>query len=374
MHDGKLRIVHTVSTLLGGGMEHFAFHLADAQRKRGHDASILSVYTGPVHKLANEAGIPVTVIGRMPKTARILKAAASFAMRRPQIIHAHNPTSMQYASVGKVMTGARLVVTDHTQTRGVVRVASRLEWRLVDAVVAVSRYTGQQSYTIGAEGRVDVLYNGITVEQPRRSRAEVRAELGLADDAVVGIDVAGLIHVKGHDVLVDALATLRDEETSVTVLIAGEGEEEEAIKRHIAERGLGPDHVRMLGFRTDVIDLLAASDFFVLSSRLEGLSLAILEAMSQKLPIIISRVGGNPEIIDDGLEGLLLPPEDRPALVQAIRKLASDPALRRRMGDAGYRRVREAFSFEKMTRQYEDLYRKVRSRPPRSRTARTVAR
>lgn len=359
MRSGKLRIVHTVSTLLGGGMEHFVLRLAEAQKRRGHDPSILAVYGGPLLALAQDAGIPVTVVGRMPKPARVAKAAVAIALRRPHVLHAHNPTSMHYASVGKLVSGARLVVTDHTQTRGVVRIASRIEWALTDAIVAVSRYTAEQSYTIGAQRKVDVLYNGITIESPRRTRAEVRAELGLADDAVVGIDVAGLIHVKGHDVLVDALRMLRDEGTRATVLVAGEGEEQETIERRIRERGLGPEQIRVLGFRTDVLDLLTASDFFVLSSRLEGLSLAILEAMSQRLPVIISRVGGNPEIITDGVEGLLIPPDDPPALVAAIRALVADPALRRRMGEAGYRRVASDFSFEKMTDAYEALYARV---------------
>lgn len=365
MRDRKLKIIHTVSTLLGGGMEHFALRLAEAQKARGHDPSIFSVYTGPLEELAERAGIPVTVVGKASKPARVLKAAAAFARRRPDLIHAHNPTSMQYASVGKVVTGARLLVTDHTQTRGVVRVATPAEWALVDDVVAVSRYTADQSHTIGARGRVGVVYNGITIEAPRRSRAAVRESLGIAEDAVVGIDVAGLIHVKGHDVLVDALAALRDEGTRVTVLVAGEGEREGDIKRRIAERGLGPDQIRMLGFRTDVVDLLAASDFFVLSSRLEGLSLAILEAMAQRLPVIISRVGGNPEIIDDGVEGLLLPAEDRAALAQAIKTIAGDADLRRRMGEAGHARVLRDFSFEKMTDEYEALYRRVLRRPRR---------
>ncbi|MFT3766064.1 MAG: glycosyltransferase family 4 protein [Minicystis sp.] len=352
-----------MSTLLGGGMEHFALRLAEAQRRIGHDASILSVYSGPVHDLAREAGVPVTIIGERPKPVRLLKTAASFARRRPTLIHAHNPTSMHYASIGKLVTGARLVVTDHTQTRGVVRVASGAEWALTDAVVAVSRYTADQSHTIGAPGVVDVIYNGITIEPPRRSRAEVRAELGLPEDRVVGIDVAGLIHVKGHDVLVDALAALRD--LPVTVLVAGEGEEEARIKQRISDRKLGPETIRMLGFRTDITDLLAASDFFVLSSRLEGLSLAILEAMSQRLPVIISRVGGNPEIIDDGVEGFLLPADDRTALIGAIEKLTSDAALRRSMGEAGHRRVIRSFSFAKMVDEYEALYRAALSRPRR---------
>jgi glycosyltransferase involved in cell wall biosynthesis len=365
MEQGKLSIVHTVSTLLGGGMEHFALRLAEAQRRRGHDASILSVYTGPVHALAEEAGVPVSVLGPVAKPARVLRAAASFARRRPALIHAHNPTSMQYASVGKLVTGARLVVTDHTQTRGVVRVASRAEWALTDAVVAVSRYTSEQSYTIGATGPVGVIHNGITVEAPRRTRAEVRAALGLPEDRVVGIDVAGLIHVKGHDVLVDALASLRDEGTPVTILVAGEGEEEARIQQRIRDRGLGPDHIRMLGFRTDVTDLLAACDFFVLSSRLEGLSLAVLEAMAQRLPVLISRVGGNPEIIDDGVEGLLLPANDPVALAAAIKKLGADPALRRRLGEAGHRRVLRDFSFAKMVEAYEALYASTLRRPRR---------
>ena len=115
-------------------------------------------------------------------------------------------------------------------------------------------------------------------------------------------------------------------------------------------------HIQFLGRRSDIDDLLSAADFFVLPSDIEGLPMAILEAMAHGLPIVASNVGGIPEIIDDEREGLLFPAGDATALAFAIRRLASDPFLRRRLGDAARQRVSAQFSLNAMVRKYDDVY------------------
>jgi glycosyltransferase involved in cell wall biosynthesis len=99
-----------------------------------------------------------------------------------------------------------------------------------------------------------------------------------------------------------------------------------------------------------------AADFFVLPSRDEGLPLAVLEAMARSLPVVVTPVGGVPEVVKDREHGLLVPVDDDRALAAAIETIARDLALRSALGEAGHRRVRDHFSFERMTRKYEDLY------------------
>src|SRR5204863_7471061 len=135
----------------------------------------------------------------------------------------------------------------------------------------------------------------------------------------------------------------------ITLLVAGDGDERERVERRARELALPADRVRFLGFRRDVPRLLAASDFFVLPSRTEGLPLCLLEAMAQGLPAIATPVGGVPEVIEEGITGLLTPVEDPAALAEAIRRLAAEPALRARMGAAAQRRAAEEFSFAEMT-------------------------
>jgi len=333
-------------------MEHFVLRLAAAQRKRGHDASILGFQDGPLREHADKLGIPAVVLHPVPTPLRVLEGAARVLLRRPHVVHAHNPTSVHYGVVGKLVSRARLVVTDH---RGVLREPTTFEWLLTDAVIAVSQDTARICPAAKVTA-VHVIYNGVTPAEPKRPRAEVRAELGLPEGAVVGVQVANLLPVKAHDVLVRALAQVRDEGTRLTMLVVGEGPERSRIETLAAELCLGPDRLRLLGFRTDVPDLLGAADLFALPSRMEGLPLSALEAMAQRLPVVTTRVGGIPEVVLEGKQGLLVPPEDAPALAGALAKLAKSEGLRRAMGDSGYARAREEFSFEHMTDKYDDLY------------------
>ncbi len=359
MGTQTLRIIHTVSSLKGGGMEHFVLRLAEAQRRRGHDARVLSILGGPLAEHAERMGVPTKTLEGGGAALRVLRGAFELGRFRPQVIHAHNPTSLHYAVIGKMVSGARLVVTDHAQTRGIVRVPRAAEWLLTDAVVAVSGDTAKKSLAAPYVGNILVFHNGIEIASPKRTRAELRRELGIAEDTVVGLNVAGFVPVKAHDVLVRAMGHVRDGGGKAMMLLAGDGPEREAVTKLADELSLGPDHLRFLGFRKDVTDLLGAVDFFVLASRDEGLPLSVLEAMSQRLPVIATPVGGNPELVTEGEHGLFVPVDDDRALGRAIEQVAGDAELRARLGEAGRKRVEEEFSFEGMTQKYEDLYQRL---------------
>jgi glycosyltransferase involved in cell wall biosynthesis len=362
MAQTALRVVHTVSSLQGGGMEHFVLRLAESQRRRGHDAAVVAITGGPLLDIARQKGVPTTVLRGAGKGARVAHAAAHFALHRPRIVHCHNPTSLHYATVGKLACGACLVFTDHAQTKGIVRVPSQLEWRLVDAYASVSAETARHAIDIGYRGNPDVVHNGIEVKPAQRPRADVRAELGFGD-RVVAVNVASFFAVKAQDVLVRAAALLRDRGVPFTAVCLGDGAERPAVEKLAKDLGLGPEHARFLGFRNDVADILGASDLFVLPSRSEGFPMSILEAMSHRLPVVCTPVGGNPELVTDGEHGYLVPVDDHAALANAMEKLAKDPDLRRRQGESGYARVRDEFSFERTTDRYDTLYRRVLAAP-----------
>jgi L-malate glycosyltransferase len=354
MAPRPLRIVHTMSSLQGGGMEHFVLRLASAQRKAGHDARLLALQGGPLGEHAARAGIPQIVLGGSRTGPRVARGAWALARVRPDIVHTHNPTSLQYGVIGKLVSGARLVFTDH---RGIVRVPSTFEWLLTDAVIAVSRDTARISPAAKAVD-VQVIYNGVDPPNPKRTRAEVRADLGLGEGPVA-LHVANFLPVKAHDILVQALGRLRDQGVRLTVVTAGDGPERPKIEAQAKALGLGPEHIRFLGFRTDVPDLLAAADLFVLPSRMEGMPLSILEAMVNRLPVVSSRIGGIPEVVGEGEEGLLVPIEDPEALAAALGRLATDEALRKRLGAAGEIRAQREFSFADMVQKYEAVYRRL---------------
>jgi glycosyltransferase involved in cell wall biosynthesis len=173
---------------------------------------------------------------------------------------------------------------------------------------------------------------------------------------VIGIIVARIDGRKGHHILLHALEELRQSTPHVRLLVAGDGKDRDNVERLADEKGLRPDVVRFLGNRSDVDALLDASDFFVLPSDREGLPLSVLEAMAHGLAIIASGVGGIPEVVGHMKEGLLVPPADTHAVAEAIRQLASNEQLRRRLGTAAKERARIQFSLAATVQNYQRIY------------------
>jgi glycosyltransferase involved in cell wall biosynthesis len=155
--------------------------------------------------------------------------------------------------------------------------------------------------------------------------------------------------------LIDALARLR-ERSGWRLAIAGRGEEEPRLRAQAATLGIG-DRVHLLGFRDDVADILAAGDVFTMPSLSEGLPLALVEGMSFGLPVVVTRVGGVPEVVTDGVEGLIVPPSDAGALAAALEALLQDPARRQQMGAAARTRAIRDYALSTMADRYERLYR-----------------
>jgi glycosyltransferase involved in cell wall biosynthesis len=169
------------------------------------------------------------------------------------------------------------------------------------------------------------------------------------------IHVARLNPVKDQPTLLHAARLAADAEPSFRLDLVGDGParaELEALHRQLNLGG----HVRFLGFRDDVRDLLTAADFFVLSSVSEGISLTLLEAMAMGLPVVATDVGGNREVVAEGTTGLLVPAQSPAALAEAMLGLVRDPERARRMGAAGRRRAEEKFDLRRVVREYEELY------------------
>jgi glycosyltransferase involved in cell wall biosynthesis len=255
------------------------------------------------------------------------------------------------------------------------RMALRWAFRRSGAVVAVSEASRAELLArVGQPpGGIHVIHNGIRFVPADRGDG-VRRELGAAPDESVIVAVGNLYPVKGHLFLLKALAVLRDRhpELKWRLAIAGTdgfggtaGGEGPTLRRFAEEHGLA-DRLHLLGFRTDVPDLLAAADIFAMPSLSEGLPMALLEAMFAGKAIVASAVGGIPEVISHEREGLLVPPGDPDGLAAALVRLLIDETLRRAMGNEARKRAEEAFSIEAMANEYERVYRIARERTTRS--------
>jgi glycosyltransferase involved in cell wall biosynthesis len=208
------------------------------------------------------------------------------------------------------------------------------------------------------QNKVVVIPNGVEVPDVDRfpgSRG-ARTELGLPIDQVVVGTVARLDPVKRLDVLFQALGSLPD----VSSVIIGDGPERARLMA-LSDRIELTGRIHFAGQQGDVRPWLAAIDVFALSSDWEGMSNALLEAMAAGLPIVATAVGGTPDVVVDGVTGLLVPPRDSSALAKAIATLVRDPDLRRRMGQAGRERVLQHFSVERMVERTQNLYEQLLS-------------
>jgi glycosyltransferase involved in cell wall biosynthesis len=233
---------------------------------------------------------------------------------------------------------------------------------LVDKMIAVSEQT--RYFCLEVEGmspnKVLTIPNGVDLSAFDKQQwtlqelERLRNSLGISPGITILTTVGRLHPQKGHTYLIQAIAEIKKVRDDFVCLFAGDGELRAQISQQIYQQGV-EKHVRLLGVREDVPQLLAISDMFVLPSLHEGMPMALLEAMAAQLPVIATAVDGTNELVVDGETGLLVPPADPTALSQAILTLLNDPDRRHQMGQKGYERVREHFSEQVMCQRYEEV-------------------
>ena len=281
---------------------------------------------------------------------------------RVKLLHVNSYVPGNYARLAAALMQVPIVI-DHwhgfTRFNAKRRLICRFLGRFTDLSIAVSQ--GVRDYLVRQGGlnpaKVRVVANGVDIAaiDAARSGPLVRRELGLPE----GLPVIGLVGRldhwgKGHKELFTAMAQLK-ERHPVHALIVGGGRRIDEVKALAASLGLA-GQVHFLGPRRDVPDLLNAMDIFVLPSYSEGVSLALLEAMAAGLPVIVSRVGGLPEVVTDGENGLLIPPRDAESLAGALERLLADPDFAKKLGQNARKHVREHYSLERLGREINEIY------------------
>jgi glycosyltransferase involved in cell wall biosynthesis len=315
-------------------------------------------------------GIAVSALHRRPGFRPALgRAIAQRCRTEPiDVIHAHHYSPFVYGAIARAWApGVAVVFTEHGRLSdappsGRRRLANLLFRRLPRAVFAVSEDVKRHLVGEGfPAASVGVIYNGIDPgpAPPDALRIQKRQALG-ADEAdfVIGT-IARLDSVKDLGTLVRAAAALACRRR-VRLLVVGDGPERQALERLSAECGIR-DRVTFTGVRDDARDWLAGCDVYANSSISEGVSLTILEAMAAGLPVVATRVGGTPEVVNEAC-GRLVPPRDAAALARALGDLAAAPAVRRSLGREARRRVESQFTIDRMVQQYADVYRAVANR------------
>ena len=365
-----MRIAHAVWSLNMGGQERFILNLSRDLVARGHEVTVVSMSEGG--DLRHHFGdIPVVDVphpaGRA--TPRLyVELARAFRAIRPDVVHTHNPGPLIYAApAARAALVRRVVHTKHGAAAGSTGTAlllARVALRTLSAFVCVSGDTAEVARVREHVPRrlLRVIPNGVPLDQfggDPGARARIRRELGIPESAVVVGSVGRLVVEKDYPLLVRAMAPLLGEGTRLVLVGEGKdrGDIEAAILAHVP--AASRPFVRMTGARSDVPDLLAAFDLFVLSSKTEGLPLVVPEAMASRLPVVATAVGGLPGIVPPAV-GRLVPHGDPEALRRAIEELATSPEKRRAMGEAAHAYAHERFSLHRMTADYEQCYRGTR--------------
>jgi glycosyltransferase involved in cell wall biosynthesis len=236
----------------------------------------------------------------------------------------------------------------------------RLYNRQVDGIVAISERIAAVLVEAGVKKeKIRVIHSGIDAA-PFLQLREAKRE---SDLPVIGT-VAALEERKGHRFLLEAATLLKREGIRAKYRIAGEGGEREALQEMVSAAGLR-DEVVLMGFLSDIPRFLSEIDLFVLPSVYEGLGVAVLEAMAAGKPVVASSVGGVPELIEDQVTGLLVPPKDPAVLARAISRLLSDRTFARQLAERAREEVQRHFTVEQMAKQNEDYYHEL-LRQPRS--------
>lgn len=325
-------------------------------------------YLGPLATEANTKGIEVCLLKRKPgidwsypwRLCRFLKD------RNIQVLHLHNPTAFFYGTLaGKLARTPYIVYTEHGRDFSEgwkIRLAHRWLAKMVDRIVVVAKHG--QRVLVREEGvderKITLIYNGIDGKRFNRVQyadyyESIRTGLGLTSHTqVIGV-VGRLDAIKNHAVLFEAMHILLHRFPKVSLLVIGEGPLRVELETMIEQMDL-KNHVKFLGARADVPELLTVLDGFVLPSFSEGLSLTLIEACAAGVPIVATRVGGNEEVVVDQENGLLVPSDDAEALGKAISSILSNTEMARKMGANGRKRFEAHFTLGNMVQKYHELY------------------
>lgn len=299
------------------------------------------------------------------------RSAADLAAWRPllrllrreriDVLHAHKFGSNVWAAIlGSLARTPVVIAHEHTWSFEGKRLRKLLDRRLiaprVDAFLTVSREDRRRMAEIEGVDPAKLIFvpNGIPAPAPP-SGADIRAELGIPAGAPVVGTVCALRPQKALEVLIEAARPLLAEVPDLRVLIVGDGAERGALERRIDALGLG-GVVMLLGHRDDVPDVLQGLDVAVLCSDFEGTPLSVLEYMEAALPVVATRVGGVPDLVEEGKQGLLVERRDPGGLAEAVATLLRDPSTARAMGERGRARRREQFDLGVTVAEVERIY------------------
>jgi glycosyltransferase involved in cell wall biosynthesis len=374
--------IHTLPIISGSGINTFlSMHGMD---KTLYQVELACAPGGRLISLVQENHMEVRTFKNLVqplhpfKDTLALLDLAVFLRRNPyHIVHTHNSKAGFLGRLAAKLAGVPVII--HTVhgfafhdeeplwRQMLFRNLERLGSRWSDKMIFISQPLidwALKDHIVGEE-KITKIYSGIQLDkfQPVKSeeKERIRSKWALEkEEAVVGI-VSKLWEGKGHSVLIEAFKLLKKKIKNAKLVIVGEGYLYDELFRRVNNNGLR-ESVLFTGFQMDVSEIIATFDVAVLPSFFEGMGRVILEAMAMEKPVVASRVGGIPDLIDQGINGLLVRPGDVKELADTLEKVLSDNKLARKLGREGRKRIQDQFSADVMVRSIEKLYRELLAR------------
>ncbi len=353
-----MRIAHIVDTLGVGGAETLVLQLCRLQAASGHMTEVHALYSaGALHEQFQGAGAKVVLHGGGRRFAIMKSLLDAFKASCPDVVHCHNVIATVIGAPVARYRGVRCVVSTR---HGLVdppysyrrEVQFALASRFCDHVVAVCEAARKnlRGAPFAASAKILKIYNGA-------NPAPDTGQPGLTkpDRGVTFVQVGRLSPPKDPATLLKALHLALQSGDALTLWMVGDGPLRGPCEQLASELGIGA-HVRFLGERHDVGSILKLADVFVLSSRSEGLPVSQLEAMASGLPMIVSNVGGMPEVAPPGGASIVVEPGDVKALAAAMREFAENRASLPSLGPGIARHYEQRFTLQAMHKAYMDVY------------------
>ena len=368
-----IRVLHVVETLDVGGAETVVANIVN-NASPGFRAGVCCLMrSGPVAARIRR-GVEIIEMGKVEKgnDYRIpFRLAKILQRRRIDIVQSHDWGALLETAAAATLAGTAAVHMAHGPTihyppsdywgpiKGVIRrKAERLASVKLQRAIAVSEVVRRELVEdIGIPAnKVALVRNGIDLApKPLGDLDLKRQQLGLSAGDILLVTVGRLAQIKNYALLLEALAISAAKAPKLKLVMVGDGPERAKLEADVARLDLA-GRVHFLGERKDVRDWLAIGHAFVLPSFYEGISIALLESMAAGLPVVVTRVGGNPEVVVDGETGFIVESGDAQGLAHALVELAEGETRRERMGRSARARVEAEFDLKKTVRRYEEIY------------------
>lgn len=360
----KINLMFLIWSLEMGGAEHVVLNLVrGVDRARFNPMVCCLNWKGRMAAGLEQEGIPVFSLDKRPKFDpwMLVKMVRLFRRERVHLLNSHLWSAHFWGRLAAILAGVpAIVITEHnldTWRNRAHFMADQILSKWTDKVIFVSEEVKNfygKHLTLPAE-KLQVVHNGIKIAKTTTSQSEIRKKMGVPEGSCIIGTVGRLDKRKGLRFLLDVVASLVQKNANIFCLIVGEGKEKDDLVQYRDSLGL-QDKVKFLGYWPELAEVLSCMDIFTLSSIMEGLPLAILEAMSAGKPVVATDVGGNWEAVASGKTGWLVPYGDIPAMVSALSTLIENPKRAEEMGDAGFARIQTEFSLDAMIQTTQNIY------------------